>query len=183
MSSLVFSPLCFYVDGIRNPTRVFTFCFPTPLLVPTVLCTRPHHYWPVLIHSPKWLPWPLVLYYPLTSTRCLSRPYIQQQDVQWFHLFRDIFCSVRLEPILSLLSTILSTPFVLASSWLRMSSFHVSFGSTRGDICLLVLGRIGFAVPLSCSFRFSWIPLLSANKSSLSATLASILFFHQSPYP
>ena len=39
-----------------------------------------------------------------------------------------------------------------------------------------VLGRIDFAAPLSCSFWFSWIPLLSANKSSYSATLVSILF-------
>ena len=41
-----------------------------------------------------------------------------------------------------------------------------------------VLGRIDFAAPLSCSFWFSWIPLLSANKSSHSATLVSILFLH-----
>ena len=156
-SSQVFSTLWFCVDGIQNPTRVFLFRFPTPFFTPTVLCTRPYHHQPVRILSRKRLPWSLVLYYTLTSTRCLPRPCIQQQ---WFHLFRDILYSVRLEPILSLLSTILSPPFVIASSWLRMSSFLVSFGSIRDDIRLLVLGRIGFAVPLSCSFQFSWIPLL-----------------------
>ena len=93
-----------------------------------------------------------------------------------------IFFSVRLETILSLLSTLLFPQFALASSWLKMSSFRVSFGWTRDDIRLLVLGRIGFAVPLSCSFRFSWIPLLSANKSSLSATLVSMLFLNESPH-
>ena len=123
-----------------------------------------------------------MLYYALTSTRFLSRPCIQQQDFQLFHLFRDILYRVRLEPILSLLSTILSPPFVLALSWLRMSSFRVSFCSTRDDIRIFVIGRIGLAVPLPCSFRFSWISLLSANKSSLSVTLVSILFLHQWPH-
>ena len=33
-----------------------------------------------------------------------------------------------------------------------MFSFRVSFGSTRDDIRLLSLGRIGFAVSLPCSF-------------------------------
>ena len=63
-----------------------------------------------------------------------------------------------------------------------MSSFRVSFSSTRDDIRFLVLGSIGFAVPLSCSFRLSGIPLLSANKSSISDRLVSILFLHQSPH-
>ena len=62
------------------------------------------------------------------------------------------------------------------------NSNNNSFGSTRDDICFLVLGRIGFAVLFSCSFRFSWIQLPSANKSSLSATLVSILFLDQSPH-
>ena len=103
----VFSPLWFCVGGIRNPARVFLFRFPTPFFVPTILCTRPYHYRPVRIPSPKRLP---------ASTRCLSRPCIQQQGVQWFHLFCDILYSVPLEPILLLLSTILSPPFVLAPS-------------------------------------------------------------------
>ena len=76
----------------------------------------------------------------------------------------------------------MSPPFVLASSWLRMYFFRVIFGSTRDDIPLFVLGRIGFAVPLARSFQFSWIPLLSANKSSLFAMLVSILFLHQSTH-
>ena len=182
-SNQVFSSLWFYVDGIPNPTRDFPFRFATLFLVPTVLCTRPHHHRPVRIPSPKQLPWPLVLYYVLTRTYCLPKPCIQQEDVKWFHLFCDILYSVCLEPILSLLSTILSIPFVLASSWLRMSFICVSFGSTRDKIRLLALGKIGFAVPLSFSFQFSWIPLLSANKSSLSATLVSVLFLRQSPLP
>ena len=67
-----------------------------------------------LVSSPKRLPSSLVFYYASTSTRCLPRPCIQQPDVQWYHLFRDIFYSVCLEPILLLLSKILSPPIVLA---------------------------------------------------------------------
>ena len=115
-SSQFFSPLWFYIDGIRDSTPVFPFRFPTPFLILTVLCNRPHHHRPVHIPLPMRLPGPLVLYYALTSTHCLPRPCIQQQDVQWFHLIRDKLYSVRLEPILSLLSTILCPPFVLASS-------------------------------------------------------------------
>ena len=148
-SSQLISPLWFYVDVIRNPTQVFPFRFPTLFLVPTIPCTRPHHQRPAA--SSKQLPWPLVLYYALTSTHCLPIPCIQQPNIQWY----KILCSIRLEPILSLLSTILSPPFVLASSWLTMSSFRVSFGSTRDDIRLLFLGRIGFAAPLSSRLWFS----------------------------
>ena len=180
--SQVFLPLCFFVDGIRNPTRVSIFSFPSPFLVPTILCTRPYLNRPIRIPFPKRLPWSLVFYRALTSTRCLPRPCIQQQYGQWFHFFRDILYSVHLEPIFSLLSTTLSLLFVLASSWLRMSSFHVSSGSTRDDIRLLVLSRIDFAVLLSCSFQFSRIPLPSANKSFLFATFISILLLHQSTY-
>ena len=174
-SSQGFSQLWFCIDGIRSPTRNFFFRFPTPFLIPTVLCSRPCHYRPVRIPSPKRLPWSLVLYYASTSTHYLPRPSMQQQDVQWFHIFCDILCSVRLE-------SIFSPPFVLALSWLRMSSLRVSLGSTRDNIRLLVLGRIDVDIPLSYSFRFSWIPLLSANKSSLSITLFSIFFLHQSPH-
>ena len=142
---------------ISPPTSFYSFAQATALIISALLCLS-------------------------TSTCCLPRPCTQQQDVQWFHLFSGIVYKVHLEPILSLLSRILSAPFVLASSWLRISSFHVSLGTTRDDIRLLVLCRIGFAIPLSWSFRFSWIPLLSANMSSLSATLVSIHFVHQSPH-
>ena len=86
-SSQVFSPFWFCVGGIRNRTRVFLFRFATPFLVPTILSTRPYHHQPLCIPSPNQLPWSLVLYYALTSICCLSRPCIEQQDFQWFHLF------------------------------------------------------------------------------------------------
>ena len=70
-SSHVFSPLWFYIDGIRNPTRVF-LCFPTPFLVPTVLCTRPYRHQPVCIPLPKRLPWLLVLMI-ISALSCLDK--------------------------------------------------------------------------------------------------------------
>ena len=88
-TSWVFLSLWFCVDGIQNPTHVFL----------TVPCShrsfyRPYHHWPVRIPLAKRLPWSLLLYYALTSSYYFPRPCIQQQDVQWIHLFCDILYSV-----------------------------------------------------------------------------------------
>ena len=111
-SSQVSLPFWFCVDGIRNPTQLFLFRFPhshrslnqtispptssysfaqaTAMIISALLCLNKSSLFAKTLH-------------PAT-------------DAQWFHLFLDIPYSVRLELILSLLSTILSPPFVLASS-------------------------------------------------------------------
>ena len=75
---------------ISPPTSSYSFAQATAMIISALLCLNKSSLFAKTLH-------------PAT-------------DAQWFHLFRDIPYSVRLELILSLLSTILSPPFVLASS-------------------------------------------------------------------
>ena len=182
MSSQVFLPFWFYLDGIRNPTRVFQFRIPLsyPSLYQTI--SPPTSSYSFTQGTAMTISALLYLdkYSLFAKTLNPTRKCSMVSSLLW-HTLQHQSWTNPLAAFYHLVSTICSNIVMIEDVFLPCK-FLAQTEVTFVELTLVELGRTNFAVPLTCSFWFSWTPLLSANKSSLSATLVSILFLHQSPH-